>query len=186
MRARLFLTTEWQGPNPIIPLPTDHTTDAFEICAECTSEDPPLASTTHGALSRPIDVGENGTVLADDETEHLQSFVGYLTALDGRDANTRTLRPMTFAGGHWTVQQDIHLLAQRYWTKLTGKGRARQEQLPRRCLPAVPSEEPRAIVIANNPPCEINRREAARHDEDELRAKEIDEVYATLSAAKNR
>jgi hypothetical protein len=62
-------------------------------------------------------------VLAGVETEHLESLVGCLTALDGRDANTRALRPMTFAGGQWTVQQDIHLLSRHYWMKLTGKGR---------------------------------------------------------------
>jgi hypothetical protein len=43
-------------------------------------------------------------VLAGVETEHLQSLVRCLTALDGRDANTRTLRP-TFAGGQWTVSR---------------------------------------------------------------------------------
>jgi hypothetical protein len=50
MCARLFLSTRWQRPDPTSsPLPTDHTTDASEICAKRTSEDPPLASTTDGA-----------------------------------------------------------------------------------------------------------------------------------------
>jgi hypothetical protein len=40
VNARLFLTADWRRPQPTpSPLPTDHTTDASEICAECTSED---------------------------------------------------------------------------------------------------------------------------------------------------
>jgi hypothetical protein len=37
-------------------------------------------------------------------------------------------------------------------------------------FPAVPSEALRAVVVANNNPCEISSREAARYDEDELDA----------------
>jgi hypothetical protein len=163
MRARLFLTTEWQRPQPTTsPLPTDHATDASEICAECASEDPPLASTTDGAALRPIDVGENGTVLAGVETEHLESLVGCLTALDGRDANTRALRPMNFAGGQWTVQQDIHLLSRHYWIA-DGQGaqvphRARQEQLPQE--PGAPRARPRAP--RHSPATRLPRRRLSR------------------------
>jgi hypothetical protein len=38
MCARLFLTMQWQRPHPTsTPLPTDHTSNASEICAECAS-----------------------------------------------------------------------------------------------------------------------------------------------------
>jgi hypothetical protein len=53
-RARRFLTLDWQRPSPPqSSMPADRTTDASDICAECSTEGPPRTSTNRDSPSEP-------------------------------------------------------------------------------------------------------------------------------------